>query len=202
MDYYDQPDAEAQYEDPGDNLDHHIYFQGVWRNGPESLTHARETEDREDCIAPMFYARTVNVVMGPGNGTVGEADTYCVVKLPEFEGHLLKLSSKSSDFAVFEYAFGSYDDRPTSYPALARAASASSQRAEHRVWLPPTPNALLASRRPWSRVRVSGPRAAELLGRESSRRTSPPSTSPRGAFRSKLRRLKTTVVLYGMSRRE
>ena len=42
--------------------------------------------------------------------TVDRADMYKLIKLPEFEGHELKVSSNSSEFAVFAYTFGSYLD--------------------------------------------------------------------------------------------
>ena len=42
--------------------------------------------------------------------TVDDADMYRLIKLPEFGGHELKISSNSSEFAVFAYTFGSYLD--------------------------------------------------------------------------------------------
>ncbi len=65
--FYLEPDAEIEYEDPGDHNNHFIYLQGLWRNDVENLTHARETENFEDYIAIKFYATTVNLVMGGEN---------------------------------------------------------------------------------------------------------------------------------------
>ncbi len=69
QDYYLRTDVDITYTDPGDYENHFIYLQGEWRNGPESLTHARQTENYEDYIAIKFYATTVNAVMRPERGT-------------------------------------------------------------------------------------------------------------------------------------
>jgi len=64
--YYQQRDADVLYRDPGDHLNHFIYLQGRWHNGPESITHARAAENFADYIAIKFYATTVNAVMSGG----------------------------------------------------------------------------------------------------------------------------------------
>jgi thiol-disulfide isomerase/thioredoxin len=61
--YYQQKDADIFYRDPGDHFNHFIYLQGRWRNGPESVTHARSTSDFEDYVAIKFFATSVNAVM-------------------------------------------------------------------------------------------------------------------------------------------
>ena len=61
--YYEEPDADVLYTDPGDHKNHFIFLQGLWRNTAESLVHARETEDHEDYMAIKFYANSVNTVM-------------------------------------------------------------------------------------------------------------------------------------------
>ena len=66
--YYRQPNVELLYTDPGDHNNHFIYVQGLWHNGLESLTHARETEKYDDYLAVKFYGTTVNVVMSPEGG--------------------------------------------------------------------------------------------------------------------------------------
>lgn len=143
--FYDEIDHDAEYQDPGEHVNHFIYLHGLWHNGRESLTHARTTENYEDYLLVKFYARSVNVVIAPqgaegydvkvtldgkpldrtqagadvrldqdGNTyvRVDEARMYRIVKLPEFGGHELKLSSNSNDFTVFAYTFGSYIDEP------------------------------------------------------------------------------------------
>ena len=45
--YYRQKDAAVSYEDLGARLNNFIYMQGLWRNGLESLTHARDTGERQ-----------------------------------------------------------------------------------------------------------------------------------------------------------
>lgn len=66
--YYQQKDADIFYQDLGEHLNHFIFLQGLWRNGPQSLTHARTTVAFEDYIAIKFYANSVNAVMSPEGG--------------------------------------------------------------------------------------------------------------------------------------
>ena len=63
--YYQAPDAEVLYEDPGEHRNHFLYLNGLWLNTAESLVHARATEDYEDYLALKFYGTSVNVVMSP-----------------------------------------------------------------------------------------------------------------------------------------
>jgi thiol-disulfide isomerase/thioredoxin len=71
--YYQQKDTDVFYQDPGRHLNHFIYLQGMWHNGPQSLTHAGTTEDYEDYIAIKFYATSVNAVMSQGESCRGTA---------------------------------------------------------------------------------------------------------------------------------
>ena len=68
IEYYQQQDADVLYTDPGEHDNHFMYLQGLWRNGPENLVHARATEDYEDYIAIMFVGTSVNGVMTPPEG--------------------------------------------------------------------------------------------------------------------------------------
>ncbi|MDP6302763.1 MAG: hypothetical protein QF717_15865, partial [SAR202 cluster bacterium] len=45
---------EVDYIDPGDHENHFLHLEGLWRNGPESLLHARETSDYDDYIGIKF----------------------------------------------------------------------------------------------------------------------------------------------------
>ncbi len=65
IEYYQNPDTEVTYEDPGEHLNHFLYLQGPWVNTLESLVHARETIDYEDHVALKFFGTSVNVVMSP-----------------------------------------------------------------------------------------------------------------------------------------
>lgn len=68
--YYEERDVAIEYQDPGQHQNHFIYLNGLWRNGPESIVHARQTDGYEDYIAIRFYATNVNAVMAPvGAGT-------------------------------------------------------------------------------------------------------------------------------------
>lgn len=140
--YYDNRDAEFSYEDPGGYQNHFLYIQGRWRNDSERLVHARKTVGFQDYLATMFFATSVNAVMGPGEGEplkvqvllddepisrdragvdvmfdgedgpyilVDDWRMYNIVALPEFEGHILKLSSNSPEFSMFAYTFGAYE---------------------------------------------------------------------------------------------
>ena len=143
--YYDGGNQARMYTDPGDRINHFMYLQGFWHLGPESLTHARMTEELEDYLALLFFATELNVVMSPEAGEpyevrvtvdgldlddstagddirlgeegdsyvlVDEARLYNLVKLPEFGGHELKLSSNSDNFSVFAFTFGAYVNEP------------------------------------------------------------------------------------------
>ena len=63
--YYTQPDGVAEYMDPGEHNNHFLYLQGMWRNGKESLRHARVTTNYEDYMALRFYGNSANVVLSP-----------------------------------------------------------------------------------------------------------------------------------------
>ena len=67
--YYARQDADLEYTDPGQHENHYIYLNGLWRNGPESLRHARRTEAYEDYVAIRFYGTSANIVLGlPDSG--------------------------------------------------------------------------------------------------------------------------------------
>ena len=61
--YYKKSDADTLYTDPGTHENQFLYLNGLWRNGPESIMHARETEGYEDYIALKVFATSVNAVM-------------------------------------------------------------------------------------------------------------------------------------------
>ena len=63
--YYLQAGAAQLYTDieAGQRQPHKWYLQGLWRNDPEAIVHARRTENLEDYLAFAFTARTVNVVL-------------------------------------------------------------------------------------------------------------------------------------------
>ena len=61
--FYQRGNTDTDYTDPGDWQNHHIYLQGLWHNGEESLRHARMTEEFEDYMGLTFNAVEVNVVL-------------------------------------------------------------------------------------------------------------------------------------------
>jgi thiol-disulfide isomerase/thioredoxin len=63
-DYYENLDSDVPFDDPGEHENQHLYMQGLWHTGSESLTHARTTTDFEDYVAIKYNAKTVNAVLG------------------------------------------------------------------------------------------------------------------------------------------
>jgi thiol-disulfide isomerase/thioredoxin len=72
--YYRGIDRVAEYVDDQPHGHQQWYLQGEWRNERESIQHARRTENLEDWLAFRFLARSVNVVMHPGDGEAGAYD--------------------------------------------------------------------------------------------------------------------------------
>jgi hypothetical protein len=149
--YYEKPDAEVLYEDPGEHRNNFVYLQGLWRNSSENLVHARETENFEDYVGIKFFGTSVNVVLSSNTGEAAPYDIritlddapvaqeqagidiqyddegnsfvrvdgprmYFIVSQPVFGNGELKLSSNSSEFAIFAFTFGSYQNgEPASF---------------------------------------------------------------------------------------
>ena len=67
--YYDGAGLVQTYRDPGSHLNQFIYLHGSWQSQLEAIKHARATEDLEDYIALLFFARTVNIVLDFEEGT-------------------------------------------------------------------------------------------------------------------------------------
>ena len=66
--FYEGLDSDVSFEDVPEHENQHLYIQGLWHVGPESLTHARATEDFEDYLAIKYNAKTVNAVLGHDGG--------------------------------------------------------------------------------------------------------------------------------------
>ena len=66
--FYEGLDTDVSFEDVPEHENQHLYIQGLWHVGPESLTHARATEDFEDYLAIKYNAKTVNAVLGHDGG--------------------------------------------------------------------------------------------------------------------------------------
>ena len=66
--YYEGLDTDVLFEDVPEHENQRLYMQGLWHVGPESLTHARVTEEFEDYLAIKFNAKTVNAVLGHDGG--------------------------------------------------------------------------------------------------------------------------------------
>ncbi len=64
LEYYDAPEnTSALFQDPGEHRNHLMYLHGLWVKGPESVLHARATEDLKDYIALKFFGTSLNVVL-------------------------------------------------------------------------------------------------------------------------------------------
>ena len=81
-------------------------MQGLWHTGPESLTHARTTDNFEDYIAIKYNAKTVNAVLGHDGG-----ESYDV--RVTLNGEPLDLAQADSDIQ--------YDDLANSYVSVDEA---------------------------------------------------------------------------------
>ena len=64
----DQQGVVAEFVQPGQLTPDRIYFHGPWSIGPESATHARETEDYSDAVILVYSARSVNAVLTSDSG--------------------------------------------------------------------------------------------------------------------------------------
>jgi thiol-disulfide isomerase/thioredoxin len=71
QEYFESPNQEIDYSDPGDHVNHFLYLEGLWVNGFEELIHARKTEDYEDYVGIAFAALEANVVV-----SVEDGETY------------------------------------------------------------------------------------------------------------------------------
>ena len=67
--YYDGRGLTQFYRDPGEHLNQFMYLNGSWTAEDESIKHGRATENLEDYIALLFFARTVNIVIDFEPGT-------------------------------------------------------------------------------------------------------------------------------------
>lgn len=85
---------------------HKWYLQGLWRNDPEAIVHARETENLEDYLAFKFTARTVNVVLTVAEG--GEPFNVYI----EMDGRWLQPNEVGADIR--------FDDEGRSYVRVTR----------------------------------------------------------------------------------
>ena len=66
--FYEGLDTDVFFEDVPEHENQRLYIQGLWHVGPESLTHARSTDDFEDYLAIKYNAKTVNAVLGHDGG--------------------------------------------------------------------------------------------------------------------------------------
>ncbi|MFQ5950697.1 MAG: hypothetical protein ACE5KH_01270, partial [Candidatus Geothermarchaeales archaeon] len=63
------------YTDPEQHESGKVYLQGLWSFGNDHLRHSVQTAE-EAYFVVRFYARNVNVVMGPGFGGAYEVTVY------------------------------------------------------------------------------------------------------------------------------
>ena len=88
--YFESPNTETLYTDPGEHQNHFLYLSGLWLNQEESLVHARETEDYEDYVIIKFFGTSVNVVLA------GEESSSYHVRLT-FDGMPLEPDQAGAD---------------------------------------------------------------------------------------------------------
>ena len=66
--YNHNRDEVVELEIPGEIHPDRIYFKGSWYIGPESVRHARETDDYSDSVVLAYSARSVNAVLTSESG--------------------------------------------------------------------------------------------------------------------------------------
>ncbi|MBT3555012.1 MAG: redoxin family protein [Chloroflexi bacterium] len=88
--YYIEPDSTREYVDDENYTSQQWYLQGLWTNGPESITHARSTSNLDDYIAFQFVGRSANVVV-----TLSGTEPYDVYI--EIDGRPLKADEAGID---------------------------------------------------------------------------------------------------------
>ena len=81
------------YEDAGNYANHKLYLQGAWVAEKSSLHHGRTTTGFEDYLMLRFAAKSVNLVLGPG-----ENRTFKV--LVTIDGAFLTESNKGQDVVI------------------------------------------------------------------------------------------------------
>jgi thiol-disulfide isomerase/thioredoxin len=64
--FYSGPNSDVLYKDPEGHRSGYLYLEGLWRNQPESLVHARATDAYTDYVTLRFYGTSANSVMAPG----------------------------------------------------------------------------------------------------------------------------------------
>ena len=82
--YYEGgPEYTQFYRDPEDHINQFIYLEGQWTSDFESIRHGRATEDLEDYIALLFFARTVNIVIDFEEGAEPFEVEVTIADIPE-----------------------------------------------------------------------------------------------------------------------
>ena len=67
-DYFKNRDGVASFEAPAELVPDKVYLNGDWHIGPESVKHARMTDQYEDYIAINYSAKSVNAVVTSDSG--------------------------------------------------------------------------------------------------------------------------------------
>ena len=91
----DQQGVVTEFEGPENIRPNLIYFHGPWSIGPESVVHARETEEFIDAVILLYSARSVNAVLTSESG-----DPYKVVVTVNNE--YLTEENKGEDIVIGE----------------------------------------------------------------------------------------------------
>ena len=102
--FYERSGSEVLYSDPGHHENGYLYLEGLWRNEPESLVHARDTVDHTDYVGLKFFGTSANAVMAPGPaGTVRVRVTMDGAPVPrEAAGDDLLFDSGGNSYVVVD----------------------------------------------------------------------------------------------------
>ena len=66
--YYLDKDVNVFFQSPEELLSNLIYFNGLWKIGPESASHGRDGNSSEDYLTIVYSARSVNAVLTSESG--------------------------------------------------------------------------------------------------------------------------------------
>ena len=93
--YNNNRDEVVELDIPREIHPDRIYFKGLWHIGPESVTHARETEDYSDSVVLAYSSRSVNAVLTSESG-----EPYKV--RVRIQGQYLTEENKGEDIIIGE----------------------------------------------------------------------------------------------------
>ena len=112
VEYYEGPNQDRIYTDPGEHQNNFMYLQGPWVSGPENLRHGRTTTDYSDYIGLKFVATSVNAVIDPDGGEPFEVQVT-------IDGRPLRSDEAGADIVIEDGRSFFHVDEPRMYEVVA-----------------------------------------------------------------------------------